>query len=315
MPHYAALDIGTNNCRLLIAEAQNRQGFTILDSYADTVLLGDAIYNTGMIGADAIERCLEVLKICADKLAEYPAITYRAIATETCRIAKNSDSFLQQVKEVTGLEIDIISREEEARLACISCKPLVHQKSDYCLVFEIGGGSTQLSWVGTKDGRYELLGHVSLPIGILLASSRWGEGIIDEQLYQEIYETCLPYLQEFNDAHAIDKNIKEHSVQLISASGTPVSLACLLLKMNRYIRHKIDGKRFVSKDIVTVTQRLRQQTVEQRSNYPVIGLQRMRLAGMGAALTEIILIKWDIPHIYIADRGQREGILREMIVT
>ncbi|MCH9853013.1 MAG: hypothetical protein K0U45_05865 [Alphaproteobacteria bacterium] len=321
MGYYAALDIGTNNCRLLIAQKNDRanngagdhNNFTILDSYADAVLLGDALYDTGMISKAAMQRCIDVLKICANKIDEYPTIKTRAVATATCRTAGNGNDFIEQANQQTGLNIDIISQAEESRLACISCKPLVHPKSDYCVIFEIGGGSIQLSWVDTKNGNYQLLGHISLPIGILLATSRFGPEAIDEALYQQLAAICHPYLHEFNALHDIDSHIKQSNVQLISASGTPVTLACLLLRMNRYIRYKIDGKQFLTADILNIAQMLRMQTMEQRSKYSVIGAERMRLAGMGAALSEIILRQWQIPHIYIADRGQREGILRDML--
>ncbi len=327
MAHYAALDIGTNNCRLLIAQtnngvndranngANNHHDFTILDSYADAVLLGDALYETGMISKEAMRRCIDVLKICTAKIREYPTIKTRAVATATCRTARNGNDFIEQANEATGLNIDIISQAEESRLACISCQSLVHPKSDYCIIFEIGGGSIQLSWVDTKNSNYQLLGHISLPIGILIAASRFGSEAVDESLYQQIDAICQPYLNEFNVAHDIDNHIKQSNVQIISASGTPVTLACLLLRMNRYIRYRIDGKRFVTADILNVAQMLRMQTMAQRSKYSVIGEERMRLAGMGAVLSEIILRKWQIPHIYIADRGQREGILRDMLDT
>ena len=237
MSHYAALDIGTNNCRLLIAEASHATGnsngtdFTILDSYADAVLLGDALYDTGMISTEAMLRCIDVLKICAAKIREYPSITTRAVATATCRTARNGNDFIEQANQETGLNIGIISQEEESRLACISCQPLVNSKSDYCIIFEIGGGSIQLSWVDTKNGNYQLLGHVSLPIGILIAASRFGVEAVDESLYQQIDEICTPYLNEFSTLHDIDNHIMQSNVQLISASGTPVTLACLLLQM------------------------------------------------------------------------------------
>ena len=223
MSHYAALDIGTNNCRLLIVKANandddtanaNNTDFTILDSYADAVLLGDALYETGMISNQAMNRCIDVLKICAAKIREYPAIKTRAVATATCRTASNGNDFIEQANQQTGLNINIISQEEESRLACISCKPLVNPKSDYCIIFEIGGGSIQLSWVDTKNGNYQLLGHISLPIGILIAASRFGYEAVDESLYQQIDAICRPYLNEFTATHDIDKHITQSNVQV-----------------------------------------------------------------------------------------------------
>ena len=311
--NYAALDIGTNNCRLLIAQGNQDGKLVILDSYADSVFLGEELYESGVLSVASIKRCLAVLSICASKIQEHPTISYRAIATEACRIAKNGEDFIQQVKQTTGLDIDIISRKEESRLACISCKPLIRNNTDYCLIFEIGGGSIQLSWVDAAHEKLTLLGHVSLPIGILIATSRWGEGAINDDLYQSIFNECLPYLEKFDQTHQVSEHIKSHNVQMISASGTPVTLAALHLKMNHYYRHKIDGKRFCTSDIIEMAHKTRNQTTEQRSKYPIIGHERMRLVAMGGALTEIILKYWDMPFIDIADRGQREGILREML--
>ncbi len=195
----------------------------------------------------------------------------------------------------------------------MSCLPMVKPENHYCLIFEIGGGSTQLSWFNSQTG-IEKLTNISLPIGVLTAISRWGNGAINDSLLQEIVNFCHPYFAEFNRMNNITELIDAgKNIQLISASGTPTTLACLHLKMNYYIRNRIDGCRFRTQDIIAIADKIRKQELIKRKQHPVIGETRMDMIAVGAALTMNILQQWNLPILDVADRGQREGLLREML--
>ena len=312
--YYAALDIGTNNCRLTIAEPNKNSHFSVIDSIADMVLLGDELYETGKIGDAAIERGLKSLEFFASKLQNYQNVTYRGIATEICRRASNGEAFIKQIHQETGLDISIISAEEEARLAALSCMPMIKEHSDYAIIFEIGGGSTQVNFLEVvKGGDIRHVNSVSIPIGVLTASARWSEDIVNDELYQKIADFCAPYLEEFSAKNQIAKHIDAgKKVQIISASGTPATLASLQLKMNVYSRQRIDGQRFRGVDIISIAQKIRLYDSTERANYPIMGKYQLNMVGMGAALTESILSKWNLPFIDIADRGQRQGMLLEL---
>ena len=312
--YYAALDIGTNNCRLTIAEPAENSHFSVIDSIADMVLLGDELYETGKIGDAAIARGLKSLEYFASKLQNYQNVTYRGIATEVCRRASNGEAFIKQIKQETGLDISIISAEEEARLAALSCTPLIKANSDYAIIFEIGGGSTQVNFLEVvKGGDIRHVNSVSIPIGVLTASARWDEDIVNDELYQKIADFCAPYLEEFSVKNQIAKHIDAgKKVQIISASGTPATLAALQLKMNVYSRQRIDGQRFRGVDIISIARKIRMYDSKERANYPIMGKYQLNMIGMGAALTESILSKWNLPFIDIADRGQRQGMLLEL---
>ena len=312
--YYAALDIGTNNCRLTIAEPNKNSHFSVIDSIADMVLLGEELYETGKISDAAIARGLKSLEYFASKLQNYQNVTYRGVATEVCRRASNGEAFIKQVNQETGLDISIISAEEEARLAALSCTPLIKANSDYAIIFEIGGGSIQLNFLeaGEKNNIHHL-NSISIPLGVLTASARWGEDIVNDELYQKIADFCEPYLEDFSLKNQITKHIDAgKNIQIISASGTPATLAALQLKMNIYSRQRIDGQRFRGGDIINIAQKMRMYDSKERANYPIIGKYRLNMIGMGAALTESILSKWNLPFIDIADRGQRQGMLLEL---
>ena len=147
---YAALDLGTNSCRMLIARAQGSQ-FHVIDSFSKTVQLGAGLEATGKLSRTSMERTIQALRICQKKLEKHQVTRMRLVATEACRRARNAREFIRQVKRETGLAIEVIAAEEEARLAAISCAPLVSPTAEQLLVVDIGGGSTELVWVDLSN--------------------------------------------------------------------------------------------------------------------------------------------------------------------
>jgi len=142
-PHYAALDLGTNNCRLLIARPQGN-GFAVVDAFSRIVRLGEGLASSGRLSDAAIDRTIAALRICADKLRRRNVLVARSVATEACRQAANGAEFIERAYRETGIRLDIISPEEEARLAVLGCHALMEPGDGPALIFDIGGGSTEL---------------------------------------------------------------------------------------------------------------------------------------------------------------------------
>lgn len=136
---YAALDLGTNNCRLLIAKELNH-GFQIVDSYSKVVRLGQGLAASGQLSQQSMDAAVNALTVCARKMKSKNVKRWRCIATEACRRAGNGEEFLSRVKSETGISLEIISARVEARLAVMGCLNLVDPTKDVALVVDIGGG-------------------------------------------------------------------------------------------------------------------------------------------------------------------------------
>ncbi|MDW8443258.1 MAG: hypothetical protein RML45_02265 [Acetobacteraceae bacterium] len=148
-PLYAALDLGTNNCRLMIAAPAGR-GFRVVDSFSRMVRLGEGLAASGRLCEAAMERTLEALAVCAEKVARHRVRRLRAIATEACRKAENGPRFLERVRAETGIGFEVIGPREEAELAVESCASLLAGPEPRALLFDIGGGSTELAWIRAR---------------------------------------------------------------------------------------------------------------------------------------------------------------------
>ena len=163
---YAALDLGTNNCRLLIARA-SQDGFTVVDAFSRVVRLGEGLATTGKMSDEAMDRAVEALSVCAEKLKRRNVVLARSVATEACRQAVNGAQFIDRVKRETGIVLDVISPKEEARLAVMGCHALLEEGKGPALIFDIGGGSTEVVLVSTDGVVPEILDWVSIPWGVV----------------------------------------------------------------------------------------------------------------------------------------------------
>src|SRR5690348_16458604 len=206
-PAFAALDLGTNNCRMLVATPSG-DGFRVLDSFSRIVRLGEGLHHTGVLSAAAMERALEALQACAARLARRPVRRLRAIATEACRRAANGAEFLARVKSETGLDVGIISSREEAELALESCSPLLSGEGRRALLFDIGGGSTELAWVRLGSGRAELIGYDSLPVGVVTLAERWGQEGFSADGFEAMVDDVASRLAPFERIHCIAHEIR-----------------------------------------------------------------------------------------------------------
>jgi len=316
---FAALDLGTSNCRLMIA-APTRRGFRVIDSYSRIVRLGEGVQDTGQLGEAAMERTLEALQVCAARLRKHGPGRLRAVATEACRRASNGRAFLQRVRVETGLAVELIAAREEAELALESCAPLLQRpphRHDRGLMFDIGGGSTELGWVGLRGGRgrsaQALIGWHSFPLGVLTLAERFGQRMFEPAGYACMVEQALAELAVFDRRHGIAAAVAEGRVRLVGTSGTVTTLAGLALGLPRYRRVLIDGVVLSGADAHQATLQLRGLGAAGLAGHPCVGPERARSVLPGCAIFEAIHRTWPIPSVMVADRGLRDGMLLRMM--
>jgi len=308
----AALDLGTNNCRLLIAEPQ-ADGFRVLDGYSQIVRLGEGLAATGRLSDAAIERALTALRTCAQKLAARPIVRLRSVATQACRVAANGDDFLHRAKAETGIEFTVISAEEEARLAVLGCSPLIDAQADVALVIDVGGGSTELPWVDARplqEGRPCLiLAWTSLPFGVVTLAEQHCTDVDSDGWYDCMVGLVEGALRQFSGAERLRPFFEQGRAHYVGTSGTVTSLAGVLLGLTRYQRTRVDGVWLSVEQARATVDRLRQLGRGYRSANPCIGADRADLVIPGGAILEAIFRVWPANRIRVADRGLREGVL------
>jgi exopolyphosphatase / guanosine-5'-triphosphate,3'-diphosphate pyrophosphatase len=308
-PLYAAIDLGTNNCRLLIAEPAPA-GFRVVDSFSRIVRLGEGLNATGELSSAAMGRTLEALRICADKLRRRRPQRTRFIATQACRAAGNGAAFLKQVRAETGLAFDLISPREEARLAVMGCASLIAQKADAALIVDIGGGSSELSWVRAKAGAApQIESWVSVPIGVVTLAERFPETAPRPDWYAGMIAHVHGLIEDALAASGFKAGALDGRVHMIGTSGTVTSLAGVYLNLDRYQRHRVDGLWMEADDARAASLRLQSLSHSERASHPCIGPDRADLVLSGCAIFDAILERWPIRHLRVADRGLREGVL------
>ena len=312
-PAFAALDLGTNNCRLLVG-APSGEGFRVLDSFSRIVRLGEGLHHTGTLSAGAMDRAMGALHACAARLARRPVRGLRAIATEACRRASNGAEFLRRVRLETGLRLDVISTREEAELALESCAPLLHGPGRRALLFDIGGGSTELAWVRLNGaGPPELIGYVSLPVGVVTLSEHFGPASFSAAGYQSMVDDVLARLGTFEAVHCIGHEIRLGGVRMLGTSGTVTTLAGVALGLARYRRPLVDGavlSRDAADDALGLLRALGRDGLVQ---HPCVGPERADFVLPGCAVFDAIRRTWPVPHVTVADRGLREGMLLRLM--
>ncbi|MDG6095781.1 Ppx/GppA family phosphatase [Acetobacter sp. AN02] len=309
---FAALDLGTNNCRLMVA-VRTSGGYRVVDTYSQMVRLGEGLQGTGRLGESAMDRTLEVLRVCALRLGRRQPARFRAIATEACRRATNGDAFLERVRKETGIPIEVISGREEAELAVESCAGILRRDPARSrgLLIDIGGGSTEVAWVRLSRNRqpHELIGFVSAPVGVITLSEMFPRGNED---YPAMVEYVASHLRPFERVHCISREMKRGTVQVVGTSGTVTTLACLALRLPRYIRSAIDGFCLGSQDAMGSIAELRAMKLTGMDRHPCIGPDRSRYILPGCAIFEAIHSVWT-GEITVADRGLRDGMLLRMM--
>jgi exopolyphosphatase/guanosine-5'-triphosphate,3'-diphosphate pyrophosphatase len=321
---FAAIDLGTNNCRLLVARA-SVSGFEVIDAYSRPVRLGEGVALNGALCGEAIERTLGALDVCAAKIGRHGVTRARHIATEACRRACNGEDFLALVKARTGLCLEVIAPAEEARLALASCENLLDPDIPFALLVDIGGGSTEVCWIrmqrraGLKAGpAIELIDMTSVPWGVVTLTESCiahhpRESPVGRPHYDEMVERIRSDLRPFCQRHSIGAAIARGEVQMIGASGTVTTVSAYNLGLKRYNRTMVDGSSIERGKVLQICEELARLSVDELTALPCIGDDRADLALAGGAILEAVCRQWPAPMVRVADRGLREGILMELM--
>ena len=311
---YAALDLGTNNCRLLVARPAG-EGFRVVDAFSRIIRLGEGVSASGRLSDAAVTRAVDALRVCRDKMKNRGVTRARLIATEACRRAENCEDFCAQVRDEVGLELEIVDRETEARLAATGCTPLIDRGADGVILFDIGGGSSELVRLGPPEPagrgppRPHIKSWVSLPVGVVTLAERHG-GV---QVTRALFETMIEEISEYVDRFAAEQDGNIGGLHLLGTSGTVTTIAGVHLDLPRYDRRRVDGCWMSGLEVTGVVERLMGMSYEDRAANPCIGADRADLVLAGCAILEAIRRAFPCERLRVADRGLREGILIELM--
>lgn len=317
----AAIDLGTTSCRLLIAQPEGTT-FRVVDSFSRVVRLGEGIQKNNHLQPNAIERTVEALQICHDKIKKHKVHKMRAVTTEACRRAHNSQDLLDRARKDLNIHLEIISPIEEARLALSGCAAVLNPSIPYAVAFDIGGGSTEIIWLkllpAPKNRRpqtpiVEVIDCTSLPFGVVTLSEIYGTHFTDFGIYEDLRQKVAQAVEVFTQKNNISMLMNKGQVQMAGTSGTITTIAALNLNLPRYDRRLIDGVFLKIQDIHKISQQLRAMSHRERAQNSCIGPQKADLVVMGTAILEGICDVWSFPHLRVADRGVREGILMDLL--
>ncbi|MGE3690562.1 MAG: Ppx/GppA phosphatase family protein [Novosphingobium sp.] len=315
---FGAIDLGTNNCRLLIARPSG-ENFAIVDAFSRVVRLGEGLAQTGLLSQTAMDRALGALHVCADKLRRRNVFLARSVATEACRRAENGEEFIERVRRETGIALDIISAKEEARLAVLGCHILLEEGNGPALIFDIGGGSTELVLIESTDTVPRILDWQSVPWGVVSLTETCG-GEPDDRAGREARYARMRGLVTESFAPFADRvgtkgfNLQPFgTLRLLGTSGTVTTLASLHLELPQYDRQAVDGLIVPAESMRSMSAMLSGMSIVERRELPCIGRERADLVVAGCAILESILDLWPANRLGVADRGIREGILRSLI--
>ncbi|KMW56296.1 Exopolyphosphatase [Candidatus Rhodobacter oscarellae] len=326
---YAALDLGTNSCRMLIAQPKGNQ-FHVVDSFSKSVQLGSGLERSGRLSRASMARTVQALRICRKKLEKHSVRRMRLVATEACRRATNGDEFMRMIRNETGLKLDIIIPKEEAQLAVVSCAPLVSTKTEQLLVVDIGGGSTELVWIdltnvpkldrpraimrlhnGFKPGdspfpHAKVVDWISVPLGVATLRDQFND--VEDDAGRFALMSCH-FEESLANFSPYDATQPKEGFQIIGTSGTVTTVAASHLGLKRYDRNKVDGLRMTSEQIDKVIREYLSLGPDGRRQDPRIGRDRHALIMSGAAILQALLRVWPTDRLSVADRGLREGLL------
>ena len=309
---YGAIDLGTNNCRLLIARP-NEGGFTVIDAFSRIVRLGEGLTRTGELSQDAMDRAVAALSVCADKLRRRNVSLARSVATEACRRAKNGGEFADRVRDETGIVLDIIEPAEEARLAVLGCHKLLEPGDGPALIFDIGGGSTELVLVDQEEGTPRIRAWWSAPWGVVSLTESEGKEALEGEDRVKAYMRMRERARRAFSKFATMLPESRQGIRLLGTSGTVTTLASVHLALPSYDRRAVDGLHVPIEAMQKISGMIAAMDYEERSALPCIGNERADLVVAGCAILEAIMEIWPAKNLGIADRGIREGILRSLM--
>ena len=315
---YAALDLGTNNCRLLIATPTPSGGFRVVEAYSRIVRLGEGLSQSGKLSEAAMDRALAALKVSGEKVRRRRVVKFRAIATQACRIAANGQAFVNRVANETGVKLQIIPPQEEAKLSVTGCLNLLDYRYEAALVVDVGGGSTELSWVDLKTATPgqtpPVRAWLSVPIGVVTLAERFPEGdVATEGWFRQMVDHVKAEITAFKRADPMKPLFEADRAHLVGTSGAITSLAGMHLRLPRYDRNRVDGIWMTRDQCDSAAGGLLAFSAAQRAAQPCIGPDRADLVLAGAAILQAVQEAWPCSRVRVADRGLRKGILLSLM--
>lgn len=319
-PVFAALDLGTNNCRLLMATQNPDGSLRVVDGFSRIVRLGEGLAHTGRLSEGAMARAYQALSACAQRIEAREPIAVGCVATQACRAASNGQVFLNRIEKDLGLKFDVISAEDEARLSVLGCATLLERDTEHAMIVDIGGGSTELSWVSptavlSAPLKAPILSWGTCPLGVvtLAEDDAEPEGDAKHEWYEALVTRLADTISGVGDAQHLRQAFAEGRGDIIGTSGTVTSLAGVFLDLPRYNRARVDGMWFDVADCRAVIANLLSQTREQRAANACIGQDRADLVVIGGAILDAVLRIWPAKRVRVADRGLREGVLMRLM--
>jgi exopolyphosphatase/guanosine-5'-triphosphate,3'-diphosphate pyrophosphatase len=314
-PLLAVLDLGTNNCRLLIATPAARGGFRVVDSFSRIVRLGEGVSQSGLLSDAALDRTIAALKVCSERIAKHEVVRVRAIATQAARLARNADTLVRRAHDEAGLDLKVISAEEEADLAAEGCAPLIGRKYRGALVFDIGGGSTEVIWLQkspphSPDRAPQKKLAASLPLGVVSLAENYGAAASSRAGFNRMFTDLRARLAPMRET--MGEEFDGRKYHLLGTSGTVTTLAAIALKLPRYNRARVDGSWHETAHMLKVVDRLAGLDIDALAKIGSIGHERADLMLPGCAIFAAICSLWPSTVLRVADRGLREGMLRQL---
>lgn len=310
---YSALDLGTNNCRLLVARP-TRRGFRVVDAFSRIVRLGEGLGQTGRLSDAAMDRAISALRVCARKMRRHRVSRTLNVATEACRLAENGDTFIARVRAETGIELTVISTREEANFAVAGCLPLLDSQCGNALVFDVGGGSTELIWLDLANVRDpEIISWTSMRHGVVTLSEKHGGIEISPSAYAAMVDDVAGQLRDFELQNNLQRYFARGGAQMLGMSGTVTTLAGVHMGLRRYDRSRVDGAWMMLQDLRDVSRKITAMQHRDRVANPCVGPERADLVVAGCAILEAITDIWPAERVRVADRGLREGILTTLM--
>ncbi len=305
----AVLDLGTNNCRLLIARPKPPDQFRVVDSFSRIVRLGEGVGETGLLSDAALDRTVAALKACAQRIARHRVRHVRAIATQAARQAANADRLIARARDEAGIALSVVSPEEEADLAALGCAPLIGRKYDGALIFDIGGGSTEIVWQKRNGGKSARRFAASLPVGVVGLAEDYGAAARNRVGFERMLKAMTERFDPLRERMAGFDPAREH---LLGTSGTVTTLAAMALKLPRYNRARVDASWHETESLLKVVDHISRLDVPALTAIGPVGPERADLMLAGSAIFAAICNLWPSPMLRVADRGLREGMLRQM---
>ncbi len=312
-PVFASLDLGTNNCRMMIARLEGER-VRVLDEFSRAVCLGEGLSKREELQEDAMQRTMEALQECALRIKTHHVTESRLIATEACRKATNGQHFLKRIKKETGLDLKILSHKDEAVLAFFGCAPLLDEQTDYGVMLDIGGGSTEILLVNIQQPlEPKISGWQSFPFGVMTLSEQEQADDMNASRFNALVDELIPGFAAFAEEHHLLELSQNYRMQMVGCSGTVTTLGCIHRQLDRFDRQQIDGLTLDQQQIRSAIQTIRRMSSAQRAQHPCIGADRAPYILAGSAILTAAVQALNMPQITVTGRGVREGIIFSIV--